>query len=650
MSSNTAAGPRVFDGRQWLTLLDDSLEQQGDQSPVEPVLDGDGKIFVSLASYRGKQKKEQPRVSSFIVLWGYATSNVFLSHCINNSSIYSHCFLSDGERCGQTLKSLFQNAEHPDKIVVGLAEQNAPDDKFCLEVYCEQYGTFMICFAAVFFLIWFGLGRWCSHLLGNEVNRPKGFIVSRTRSLYVVGFQTVKRNQIRKDSTKVIVKDDPRSKCPRYDQVRVVAFHHIQAKGPTYTRSLVRKVLGNEEFCMQVDAHTEFAPGWDTMVLEEWKNTHNEFGVVSNVPLPVAEKSVASANEVPRQCAVRFLDNGFPVRGCLFGLLKFAMPLTVWFLHRMCFLRNVEPSGLFNTSRRKICKHEKTTAGAWLVSSIFVCQMPFRRECSIRQLLCLCKASRTSITICSHVDTRVCSYSTSLSEFSQYSDSSRYDVYTPTRNIVFHEYGEQANGHGNNEWFRRQRDRFRQASIVRAKTLLEIPGGSTTDAQDLGIYGLGKRRTLQQLQQFMRVNLSGRQGNQGTMCASHQWVPYDATISPTDNLYAESDHHRDPQPEYPLRTKLVYYDQVEINDSSTLLIDTPAMSNQRSLQNPGIGVQPDGFEPGSNLPSTGLLFVVWVFGLFVWYLLFGNGMAGGSSSGKRRSRYSAVGMDSSKDV
>lgn len=118
---------------------------------------------------------------------------------------------------------------------------------------------------------------------------------------------------------KVFTVDKGKTACPHFDQVRLVAYHHIQAKGPTLARSMVRKVLGNEEFCMQIDAHTEFVRGWDELVVAEWKKTENEFGILSNVPADKAKKdSYAEGSdkftEVPRQCVVRFLDNGFPVR------------------------------------------------------------------------------------------------------------------------------------------------------------------------------------------------------------------------------------------------------------------------------------------------------------------------------------------------
>ena len=180
--------------------------------------------------------------------------------------------IEDGERCGETLKSLFENADDPDNVVVGLVEQNAPEDKFCIEVYCSNYGA-----------------------------------------------ETHKREFIRKDMTKVTLNEKGRIKCPRYDQIRLVAYHHVQAKGPIYTRSLARKILGNEEFCMQIDAHTAFVKGWDTLAKEQWTSTANEFGILSNVPAEKEHMELYAVGgekftEVPRQCTIRFLDNGFPVR------------------------------------------------------------------------------------------------------------------------------------------------------------------------------------------------------------------------------------------------------------------------------------------------------------------------------------------------
>ena len=48
----------------------------------------------------------------------------------------------DGERCAKTLKSIFENAKDPDRVFVGVIEQNSPEDKFCLEEYCKSFGKF----------------------------------------------------------------------------------------------------------------------------------------------------------------------------------------------------------------------------------------------------------------------------------------------------------------------------------------------------------------------------------------------------------------------------------------------------------------------------------------------------------------------------
>jgi hypothetical protein len=134
---------------------------------------------------------------------------------------------------------------------------------------------------------------------------------------------TLKKRTIRKDTVKVF-EEKALDECPRRDQIRQVSFHYYAAKGPMFARSLARKVLGNEEFCMQIDAHTSFAKNWDEILKREWKNTGNEFGVISTVPPPKGEQDVyqpggSKEKEVPRMCLITYNDNGVPVssRACI---------------------------------------------------------------------------------------------------------------------------------------------------------------------------------------------------------------------------------------------------------------------------------------------------------------------------------------------
>lgn len=45
------SGPRVYNGQEWLPVP--AVSTSSSTKPIEPILDGDGKIFVSIVSYRG---------------------------------------------------------------------------------------------------------------------------------------------------------------------------------------------------------------------------------------------------------------------------------------------------------------------------------------------------------------------------------------------------------------------------------------------------------------------------------------------------------------------------------------------------------------------------------------------------------------------
>jgi hypothetical protein len=172
----------------------------------------------------------------------------------------------DGKRCGKTIAQLFAKAKDPNKVFIGIIEQNSETDLFCLEAYCQEQGV----------------------------------------DIY-------QKKSIRKDTTKILTTTKKHT-CPHIDQIRTLAVHHVDAKGPSYARSLARKVLGNEEFCLQIDAHTEVVSEWDDKLQHEWAATGNEFGIISTVPAGLNERETLAIHTVPRQCAMNFLETGVPVR------------------------------------------------------------------------------------------------------------------------------------------------------------------------------------------------------------------------------------------------------------------------------------------------------------------------------------------------
>lgn len=86
-------------------------------------------------------------------------------------------------------------------------------------------------------------------------------------------------------------------------------------------------------------------------------------------------------------------------------------------------------------------------------------------------------------------------------------------VYSPTQNIVYHNYSPNPDGHGTMEWMKPWKQRLRDQSLRRIRTYLELPNGidEMLKLDNLGIYGLGKRRTLQQLNDFVGIDLTKEQ-------------------------------------------------------------------------------------------------------------------------------------------
>lgn len=208
----------------------------------------------------------------------------------------------------------------------------------------------------------------------------------------------------------------------------------------------------------------------------------------------------------------------------------------------------------------------------------------------------------------------------------------RYDVYTPTRNVVFHDAEEPANGHGANEWFSAfhyQKDRLRRVAVARAKTVLGMPDGAERDVAkaNMGLYGIGKRRSLEQLEEFTNVKLKEQKGNVGSniKCSGYEWVPYDKNMSPMENMFGSPDN-LEPQPEYALRTELTFYEQIR-ESVSTLDVDIDgagATEGGASVHGDAQPIMVGEEHVRTDLPPLAMLLPLWMFGLVVWCVVFMN--------------------------
>ena len=182
-----------------------------------------------------------------------------------------------------------------------------------------------------------------------------------------------------------------------------------------------------------------------------------------------------------------------------------------------------------------------------------------------------------------------------------------YDVYTPTTNIVYHDYKNILDsGYGKGMVYRRYSwphdDSDKKESITRVHSILgmDIDGSNNDEQGKLGIYGLGKLRSLEQLEEFVGINIKKKTENvDKPTCGKLGWVPYqiiddknhinlgtqsDLSLhrirerflmpaSPMDNLHRYVDD-LEPQPEFPKRrvsitTLSSYYNGSRYQHNST---------------------------------------------------------------------------------
>jgi hypothetical protein len=50
-------------------------------------------------------------------------------------------------------------------------------------------------------------------------------------------------------------------KCPYRNQINIVTLSYLDSRGPAFARALQSEVMRDEEFCMQVDSHSDVTQG-----------------------------------------------------------------------------------------------------------------------------------------------------------------------------------------------------------------------------------------------------------------------------------------------------------------------------------------------------------------------------------------------------
>lgn len=94
-------------------------------------------------------------------------------------------------------------------------------------------------------------------------------------------------------------------RCPHAERISQIDVSFKDARAPGISRYMQQQLQGDQEFCLQVDAHSDFVSHWDMAMLETWSATRNEYAILSTKPPNLGELNSANG-EVNHVCGTSF--------------------------------------------------------------------------------------------------------------------------------------------------------------------------------------------------------------------------------------------------------------------------------------------------------------------------------------------------------
>lgn len=98
---------------------------------------------------------------------------------------------------------------------------------------------------------------------------------------------------------------------PMPANVRRITIPFHEAKGPTYARYLCSTLYQGETWYAQIDSHTRFAKGWDTLAIANAKRCPSKKAILTHYPRKMEEFG-GDHKGVPVLCRSKFDGHGIP--------------------------------------------------------------------------------------------------------------------------------------------------------------------------------------------------------------------------------------------------------------------------------------------------------------------------------------------------
>uniref|UniRef100_A0A7S2P201 Uncharacterized protein n=1 Tax=Leptocylindrus danicus TaxID=163516 RepID=A0A7S2P201_9STRA len=278
------------------------------------------------------------------------------------------------------------------------------------------------------------------------------------------------------------------AQCPHADQVYIHEIHAKDAKGPTFARGMLSAdmdqqyhdgKLSPQDYCMSTDSHMDFTVHWDKDMVEMWHAAENEYAVLSSYVNDVERMAdVNGRKEVPHLCMITYTSN---VR-------------------------------THATKCARALPRPKLTNAVWGAGLSF---------------------SKCHADLKAQVDP----HTPHIFDGEEFNRAARffthgYDIYTPNASHVYHDYHRSQANPVMHTWGKSFSREEKIYSEYRLSTMIDLAGGEKDKDKSMAMkrskYGLGDRRTLDQLIDFTGFGLRERKItiDGKNRCGNTRWVPF----------------------------------------------------------------------------------------------------------------------------
>ncbi|KAG6950724.1 hypothetical protein JG688_00014033 [Phytophthora aleatoria] len=352
----------------------------------------------------------------------------------------------DGYRCGKTLFTALKRATYPERLQFGILEQIYEGDPTCLDEYCKMAAE-----------------EW-----------PED------------------------------------TECRYKSQITIDTRDAAESAGCTTARHLQQKLVGDQEFCLQVDGHSVFTNRWDENILADWASIDNEMAVMTMYPHNTHKEMIKEngdnnvINSVPHLCDVIKGGNG---------------------------LTRINGAAVISDS--------------WMpqMAALWGGGYSFSK----------CHAER-KVPVDSHTP-----WLWDGEEFMRSANywTYGYDLYSPSRlgNVLFHNYSKKPASFWVSPMDPAKKNLDTEMGRNRVRLRIGMPFKGAVDTFELDKYGFGKVRSFESYLKFANITFEGWM-NDTNSCGQLHWVPYEnpteieETVGRGWKLYAEdaTENYDDPKP------------------------------------------------------------------------------------------------------